>query len=106
MGRGTARSAVEGPYGVRTAPPLCFAWSTSPSPAATGRKMSWLRRELQRLAGEEAEGLTGFGDRGFGGFGAEGELLGADEGHVVEAEEAEQDAQMGLLPIEIRGRAV
>src|SRR6059058_4314427 len=36
MGRGTARSAVEGPS-APLAPPPCFAWSPSPSPAATGR---------------------------------------------------------------------
>src|SRR4051812_25565965 len=36
MGRGTARSAVEGLSAV-SAPPPCFAWSPSPSPAATGR---------------------------------------------------------------------
>src|SRR4051794_15878891 len=41
MGRGTARSAVEG-LGWRVAPPPCFAWSPSPSPAATGRTR-WAR---------------------------------------------------------------
>ena len=57
-----------------------------------------LRGELQRLAGEEAERLARLGDRRLGRFGAEGELLGADEGDVVEPMKPSRVRMCGSWP--------
>src|SRR3712207_7393732 len=46
-GRGTARSAVEGFFGLAKAPPPCFAWS--PSPAKAGED---LRRRSEEHTSE------------------------------------------------------
>src|SRR5204863_10178216 len=59
-------------------------------------------RQLQSLAGEEAERFARLRDRRLGGFGSKGELLGADDGHVVDTDEAEQVADVRLLAVHRR----
>src|SRR3954468_13623409 len=72
MGRGTARSAVEGPYRVRFAPPPCFAWSPSPSASPTGRTEGLQPQRLLRLAVPERRlGRGQAGDRHAVGRGAD-----------------------------------
>src|SRR5688572_24705624 len=63
-------------------------------------------RERQLLAGQTVELGGGGGYGGVGGFGAEAELLGADEGDVVDADDAEHRAQMRLLAVHECGRAL
>src|SRR4051812_42004782 len=66
MGRGTARSAVEGLCRVRIAPPPCFAWSPSPCASRAGRtdlrlKLVLLQKVVEGRAAD-AEQLGGARD--------------------------------------------
>ncbi len=58
------------------------------------------------LGGGGVDAVGRGGDRGFAGFGAEAELLGADEGDVGQAHEAEEVAEVGLLEVVGGRRAV
>ena len=98
------RGMVEGELSEPAALPPQFVRSPAPSARRGGLKV--YAASCSASPAKQAEPVGGLGDRCFGRFGAEGELLGADEGDVVDAHEAEQDADVRLLPVHRRGRAL
>src|SRR4051812_9491694 len=60
-GRGTARSAVEGFYGVRRTPPPCFAWSPSPANAGEEFHALLIPQRMDRVRPRHPDGVAGDG---------------------------------------------
>ena len=80
--------------------------SRPPASAGGRRRRGRIRRPGRTPPARRLEARGRGGDRRVAGLGAEAELLGADEGHVGQAHEAEEVPEVGLLEVEGRRRAL